>query len=138
METSYRAWERKRQARRSAPRRKGGAVLGPRETRRLIQLGVCILLFLVVFIGKGVFPEEMEEVREQLTQTLQTDTDFRAAFAGLGRSLSQGEPVWKGLNGLWSDVFGRSAVSLPDLPPSALYQAQLTFLWGETDRKSVV
>ena len=52
---------------------------------------VCVVLFLVVFIGKGVFPDKVEAVREQLLSTLHSDTDFRAAFVSLGRSISEGE-----------------------------------------------
>ena len=99
METTYREWEKKRQeqsrGRRAASRRKSGGktVLGTRERRRLLQLVVCVVLFLVVFIGKGVFPDKVEAVREQLLSTLHSDTDFRAAFVSLGRSISEGEPV---------------------------------------------
>ena len=44
--------------------RTGSARLGRREKQRLLQLGVCIALFLVVFIGKGVFPEQISLLRE--------------------------------------------------------------------------
>ena len=89
METTYREWEKRRQERgRRSPRRNNGPALGPREARRLGQLCICVVLFLVVFIGKGVFPERLEQVREDLAVLIQSDTDFRGAFAGLGKSLS--------------------------------------------------
>ena len=44
--------------------KKGSVALGPREKRRMAQLAVCLALFLVVFIGKGVFPGKLAEVRE--------------------------------------------------------------------------
>lgn len=133
METTYREWERRRQER-GRRRRKTGPALGPREARRLGQLCVCVVLFLAVFLGKGVFPERLEQVREELSQLLQSDTDFRGAFAELGQSLSKGEPVLKGLNGLWVEVFGGGAGQAVEVeaPPSELYKAQLAFLWGET------
>jgi len=143
METTYREWEKKRRAqtggRRTASRRRSGekkAVLGPREARRLGQLAVCVLLFLVVFVGKGIFPEEMEATRDRLTQVLQTDTDFRGAFASLGRSISQGEPVVDTLNNLWVGVFGGSPVTVPEteLPHTAFYEAQCAFLSGSAQR----
>lgn len=90
METTYREWEKKRQeqsrGRRAASRRKSGGktVLGTRERRRLLQLVVCVVLFLVVFIGKGVFPDKVEAVREQLLSTLHSDTDFRGCLCQLG------------------------------------------------------
>lgn len=138
METAYREWEKRRRGqgsgRRTAPRRArpGDAVLGPREKRRLAQLAVCVLLFLTVFIGKGVFPDQMEEVRTQVSQVLQSDTDFRAVFAGLGRSISTGEPVLDTLGNLWVDVFGSGTVIVPetDVTPSRMYEAQLAFLSG--------
>ena len=143
METTYREWEKKRRAqtggRRTASRYRSGrqkAVLGPREARRFVQLAVCVLLFLTVFIGKGVFPEEMEAARDRLTQVLQTDTDFRAVFSGLGRSISRGEPVLDTLNSLWVGVFGGAAVTVPeaDLPHTPLYEAQCAFLSGSPQR----
>ena len=87
MESAYRQWEKRRGRRQSRPadRRSGKKIaLAPRECRRLVQLGVCIALFLVVFVGKGVFPEQMLAARDRIVQVIQGDTDFRAAFASLG------------------------------------------------------
>lgn len=140
METTYREWERRRQergstGRRTAAGRKRGTqvTLGSRERRRLGQLAVCVVLFLVVFIGKGIFPAEMAEVRERMQGLIQTDTDFKAVFSGLGRSISEGEPVMDTLEGLWVEVFGgESAVEVSRLPleNAALYQAQVAHLTG--------
>ena len=74
--------------------------LGPREKRRMAQLAVCLALFLVVFIGKGVFPGKLAEVRETVLSAIQADTDFKAAFASLGRSISEGEPILDTLSGM--------------------------------------
>ena len=35
----------------------------PRERRRITQLVVCLALFLAVFIGKGIFPERIADLR---------------------------------------------------------------------------
>lgn len=132
METAYRNWERHHARPRSgAAGRKAKVTLGVRERRRLIQLGVCIVLFLVVFVGKGMFPEQMGNLRENLTQIMGSDTDFRAAFAGLGRSISKGEPVLDTLGDLWIEVFGGTQTT----PPAAVkqlpsYEAERTFLNG--------
>lgn len=74
-------------------RRTGGkrAVLGKKERRRLIQLVVCLGLFLVVFFGKGRLPDEMLD-------SLQANTDFKAAFSALGKALSDRKSV--------TEVFG--------------------------------
>lgn len=133
MESAYRQWEKHRGRRQSRPadRRRGKKVaLAPRECRRLIQLGVCIALFLVVFVGKGVFPEQMLAAREKIVQVIQGDTDFRAAFASLGQSISEGEPVLDTLETLWIDVFGGEQVELPDdgWEPLPLYTETVTKL----------
>ena len=117
MESAYRQWEKRRDRRQSRPseRRSGKKVaLAPRECRRLVQLGVCVALFLVVFVGKGVFPEQMLKAREKIVQVIQGDTDFRAAFASLGQSISAGEPVLDTLGELWVDVFGGAQIEMPD------------------------
>lgn len=147
METTYREWEKKRQeqsrGRRAASRRKSGGktVLGTREKRRLLQLVVCVVLFLVVFIGKGVFPDKVETVREQLLSTLHSDTDFRAAFVSLGRSISEGEPVLDTLGELWVDVFGGGTVTVSGgltLEQAPTLQAQNAFLSGYPQRVAPV
>ena len=147
METTYREWEKKRQeqsrGRRAASRRKSGGktVLGTRERRRLLQLVVCVVLFLVVFIGKGVFPDKVEAVREQLLSTLHSDTDFRAAFVSLGRSISEGEPVLDTLGELWVAVFGGGTVTVSGgltLEQAPTLQAQNAFLSGYPQRVTPV
>lgn len=132
MESTYREFERRREHSHGkySARRGSKAALGPRERRRLLQLGVCVVLFLVVFIGKSAFPGQMDGVKTGLAQILSQDTDFRDAFASLGRSISRGEPVLETLGDLCVDVFGGSRVTLAppidELLPS--YQDQKVFL----------
>lgn len=133
MESAYRQWEKRRDRRqyRTAERRSGNKVaLAPKECRRLVQLGVCIALFLVVFVGKGVFPEQMLAARDKIVQVIQGDTDFRAAFASLGQSISDGEPVLETLGTLWVDVFGGEEVEVPDSSwePLPLYTETVSYL----------
>ena len=64
------------------------------EQTRLLQLLVCLAIFLLVFIGKGVFPNRLVQVRDNLLSLITADVDFQAAFSGLGDSMSQGEPFW--------------------------------------------
>ena len=111
METTYREREG---GRRSTGRRRGSAKasLGPKERRRLGQLVVCLVLFAVVFVGKGVFPEKMAQARERILETIQADTAFRAVFASLGASISDGEPVMDTLGELWVEVFGGETVAV--------------------------
>lgn len=123
METANGRWEsgRRREAGRSQAarrKRKSGAALGATEKRRLGQLVLCILLFLVVFVGKGVFPERLDAVREGLLETIHTDTDFKAAFAQVGESVSRGEPMLDTLGTLWVDVFGGGTIPASDVSVS--------------------
>lgn len=86
------------------PKRRG-AGLAPRERRRLLQLGVCAALFLAVFIGRGVFPQRMENIRGNLLEVIQADTDFREVFSTLGRALEQKEPAAEAMGRLWMEIF---------------------------------
>ena len=106
-------------------------MLGPRERRRITQLVVCLALFLAVFIGKGVFPERIDALREQVLGLLRGDTDFQAVFSDLGQSISRGEPVLETLGDAWNRMLG-GAEAEPggSAGESALYAAQAAFLSG--------
>lgn len=98
-------------------RRRGQkATLGEREKRRLLQLGVCLALFLTVFFTKGL--DRLTALRQELSQILRADVDFEAAFADLGWSLASGKSVGQSLGGLWTDVF---------LPK----EREAPLIWGE-------
>lgn len=73
-----------------------------RDRRRLIQLLVSLALFLLVFIGRGVFPEQLETWR----RVLSADVDFQAALGQLQQSLSQGEGIQQALGQLGASVLG--------------------------------
>lgn len=141
METAYRDWARRRTPPRGGQAgRKGKITLGTRERRRLLQLGICIALFLTVFVGKGVFPERAAGLREGLAQLIGSDTDFQAAFADLGRAISNGEPVLDTLGELCIEVFGGSRVT--EQPPvGALlpsYENEYAFLSGPVTVEAVM
>ncbi len=82
------------------------AALGAREKRRLIQLALCVGLFLAVFLGKGIAPEGLVRSGRALLEYIRTDTDFRGAFSALGEAFSQGQPVMQTLGDLAREVFG--------------------------------
>ena len=108
-----------------------GVTLAPRERRRLLQLGVCVALFLTVFLGRGIFPERMEEVRGELLEVIRSDTDFRTAFFRVGQAVEAGTPAGEALADLWAEVFspadGGEVYVFPE-EGSALYTAERTFL----------
>lgn len=96
--------------------------LGAREKRRLLQLGVCLALFLTVFFAKGL--DRLAVLRQDLSRLLRADVDFEAAFADLGWSLASGRPVAKSLGGLWVDVFlPQEKEALPSWREGPLYQS---------------
>ncbi|MGM9607908.1 MAG: M23 family metallopeptidase [Oscillospiraceae bacterium] len=92
----------------SAKTRTGGkrTTLGAKEKRRLIQLILCVGLFLVVFLGKGIAPDGVFQSGEALLQLIRSDTDFKGAFSALGEAFSKGEPVTQTLGNLAKEVFG--------------------------------
>lgn len=109
MGSAYQEWDKKRRSEargRRTIRRKSRVSLGKTERCRLIQLGVCLVIFLAVLVGRGVFPEQLAGTRDRLLNVLGMDTDFKAAFANLGRAVSEGEPVLDALGGLWLDTMG--------------------------------
>lgn len=73
-----------------------------RDGRRLLQLLVSLALFLLVYIGRGVFPGQVEVWRAALT----SDVDFQAAFQEFGQAVSEGETVQEAFQTLCVTVFG--------------------------------
>ena len=123
--------QRSRVASRRTGQKKGKTVLGPRERRRITQLVVCLALFLAVFIGKGIFPERIADLREQVLGLLRGDTDFQAVFADLGQSISKGEPMLDTLGDAWSQMLGgEEAKPSGAAGENALYAAQAAWLSG--------
>lgn len=77
-----------------------------KEQTRLVQLFVCLILFLTVFVGKGVFPQKVQQVSGQLLELIGQNTDFRGAFARLGESLAEQDSVLGEIGGFCIEVFG--------------------------------
>lgn len=113
----------------SGRRRGTKTTLGPAERRRLIQLVTCLVLFLAVFIGKGIFPAGMDGVRAQLLSIIRQDTDFQAAFSALGQAVSEGEPVTDALSVLWGGLLGEESET-GGREEEPLYAEQAALLCG--------
>lgn len=101
-----RQWSSGRVKRPVNHRRKQQESLSNGERRRLTQLVVCMLLFGIVFIGRGAPEGQLHDLGQTLGEWVHRDTDFRAAFAKVGQSVSDGEPVTQTFGVLWSEVFG--------------------------------
>lgn len=98
----------------------------PKEKTRLFQLLVCLILFLFVFLGRGIFPAKLAVVGTQLMNVMTIDTDFYGAFSALGRSL-EGEGSWlTGVEDFCMQVFGPSEPSnVPAQPESYGQEVQV-------------
>ena len=59
-----------------------------KERVLMVQLLVCLALFLTVFIGKGVLPGRLLQLRTDVLQMISQDFDFQEALAELGTSLA--------------------------------------------------
>ena len=57
------------------------------EIRRVRQLGACLIIFLTVFVGKGVFPDRINQVGERALELMGQNTDFRETFYAMGQAL---------------------------------------------------
>lgn len=79
------------------------------ERRRLTQLLVCLFLFGVVFLGRGVPEGHLRAAGDTLGQWVHQNTDFRAAFSKVGKSVSDGQPAVETFGLLWSEIFGTSS-----------------------------
>lgn len=80
--------------------------LGQKEKKRLLQLGLCVCLLLIILTSRGSTLFGGTLARENFLQIVQEDTDFAAVFSDLGKSLSDGETVWNGIERLLADLFG--------------------------------
>ena len=75
---------------------------------RLIRLLLCFAVFLAVYAGKRVWPEQAAEAGRRMLTVIRSDTDFRAAFSSLGQALSGQESVLGELGEFCVSVFGAS------------------------------
>lgn len=80
--------------------------LGLRERKRLTQLLLSIVLFLVVLLGKGTVSTGIFQGGQELLRLIRTDTDFAGAFSALGTAVADGEPVLETLGKLSVQIFG--------------------------------
>lgn len=106
------------------------------ERVRLLQLMVCLALFLAIFLWKGVFPQKLEQVRDDLFALITTDLDFRAALAGLGEFLAGGDTALSDLGALCAEIFAtdireepvKSVSFTPQPPTEDVRDGELRFL----------
>lgn len=70
------------------------------EKRRLRQLVICLVLFGVVFVGRGVDLGPVSQLSRSVGELVRRDTDVQEVFVRVGESFAEGEAfqaVWSGL-----------------------------------------
>jgi len=70
-----------------------------------VQLLVCLVLFLVVFVGKEVWPSKIAATGEAVLTVIRTNTDFKAAFLKLGQAITKDESILGELGDFCISVF---------------------------------
>lgn len=75
---------------------------GAGDRRRLVQLLVSLALFLLVYVGRGVFPAQFETWRAVMDENI----NFTAAFQEFGQAVSDGSPLGASLGSLWTRILG--------------------------------
>ena len=99
---------------RAVPGRSRQRSIGHSQERvRLIQLAVCLVLFLTVFLWNGIFPQRLVQVRNNILTLISTDLDFEAALSNLGKSLAESDTVLSDIGAFCMEVFGGSAEEPP-------------------------
>ena len=115
----------RRQMAREKRRRTGG------ERRRLAQLVVSLLLFLLVFAGRGAFPARLREWKAAMA----ADTDFKTAFQQFGTELKSDAPFGQAVRALFASLAGQeSSISEPQPTPDQPAELPEVVLLGETAR----
>ena len=97
------------------------------DRRRLIQLMVSLALFLIVYIGRGVFPTQFEALQKAIHDNI----DFAAAFQAFSQSVSDGSPLGESLDALWVRILGGEAAPDEPAPDSVLNAPQSIVLLGQ-------
>lgn len=99
---------------------------GQGDRRRLIQLLVSLALFLLVYIGRGVFPARFEMWRSVIYHNV----DFSAAFQEFSRAMADGRPLRDSLEALGVRIFGGEPE--PDEPDLAEKEPMNVVLLSQT------
>lgn len=110
------------------------------EGLRLAQLLVCLALFLAVFLGKGLFPQKLGQIREDVLALIGANMDIPQALSELGETLAQGDSVLADFGAFCVEVFGPGPqeddppeeVAWRPVQPDAVLSSELEFLSGKS------
>lgn len=97
------------------------------DRRRLAQLLVSLVLFLLVYIGRGVFPAQIEVCRS----IIYSNVDFSVAFQEFSRVVSDGNSISDSLEALCVKIFGGEPAQ-PEPPVEKAVPLPQVVLLGQT------
>lgn len=105
------------------------------ERVRLLQLMICLALFLAIFLWKGVFPQRLGQVRDNLLALITTDLDFREALASLSKYMAEGDAALSEFGAFCMELLDAGeqeepveSVDFTPLPPADMRGEELRFL----------
>lgn len=70
-----------------------------------IRLLICLALFLLMYIGKGIYPKQMAQNGQKLLDVIRSNVDLEAAMHTLGQSISGDEDLVDGVMDFCAQVF---------------------------------
>lgn len=131
---------RRRSIRGSASSSWGGRRKKGTEQVRLVQLVICLALFLVILLGRGAFPQKMEQMWENILTLISTDLNLRESLSSLGESLAGNDSMLSDFGAFCVEVFGTAPqedtspeeVSFTPPQPADVLAAELKFLSQNT------
>ena len=98
------------------------------EQRRLVQLAVSLALFLLVYIGRGVFPAQLEMWKTAAA----ANVDFKAVFQQFCSAVSQGKPLQGALETLCVELLGGEVREEEPPQDSSFAQPKAVVLLSQT------
>ena len=115
-----------------------------KERIRMGQLIICLLLFLIVFLGKGVFPQRLARTCDTLQTLLSFDVDPHVLFSDLQAVMSPKTELVIPFSRFYDDLFEASEeiqepVSSLQLPVlNNLFVEEQAFLCGAPNHVSAI
>lgn len=106
-----------------------------RDRVLLVQLAVCLALFVAAFLGKGIFPDKLIQVREHLSDMISADFNFKEALSSLGGAAADRADLLDELGEFCIQVFGIGETNeaektgcIQPIQPDAVLASELRFL----------
>lgn len=81
------------------------------ESRSMLRLVICGVVFVLIVALKLMFPQSVGEIAQRAAALIGQDADFRAAFAAVGRAVSGEEDVGDSLQDAYAAVFSSSGIN---------------------------